>query len=609
MGAGTAAPGPLAVGGGVSGSIVSVAYPNDTLAFAQGYFPQVMGVRSISSADGDNNNTYSLQLNTNTFSTAACNGAADPANCSGWQQFLYQNDTGNVHMEYWLVHYGNACDTNNGWIQSGDSCYKDSAYAYVGAQPISNLSTLEVTGTAFSSQDTVYFYYLKSGLWNIKSVSQNSVLGLAQGWKFAEYNIFADGWPDNTATFNPGSSIVVAMDAWAIGPGQLPPPQSTVDPTICVSGHSITAEWNSLDLVGGCCPYPDINGYWFFESNNGATNRPLCLPAKPTTQASIVNIDNGGAPPALSVEWQNGGGEATAVFMAATSTGAPAPVDGTVYFQDSDHSKQGQESSTFGQGTQIGTSGWYCVYNGPGNGQGGGKVTIDGLQPGTTYRVMAVTYNTTVAAYDGSPIAADPAYLTTTTSNNPTNRSTLRPAPDLTVSAQASFEYYNTEWGKEPAMKLTWQALSGSADGVIVVVGEGQTQLPPLVNGIQVSCPNTQDWNFGAKVGSSGWRCIYRMNASNAGSLDIYGLLLGHRYWAVIVPYNELATGGPTYSPTPANAGCLAPVPVRALGKSFQVALAILLWAVYLFRTSRRKGALTGHERSRIGATRKGWSG
>ena len=172
MGAGTAAPGPLAVGGGVSGSIVSVAYPNDTLAFAQGYFPQVMGVRSISSADGDNNNTYSLQLNTNTFSTAACNGAADPANCSGWQQFLYQNDTGNVHMEYWLVHYGNACDTNNGWIQSGDSCYKDSAYAYVGAQPISNLSTLEVTGTAFSSQDTVYFIYEGSeGLFHIVSVT------------------------------------------------------------------------------------------------------------------------------------------------------------------------------------------------------------------------------------------------------------------------------------------------------------------------------------------------------------------------------------------------------------------------------------------------------
>jgi hypothetical protein len=493
------------------------------------------------------------------------------------------------------MHWGKACDTSNGWTQVGDNCVKYVDSPHVDVQPISNLSTLEVDGAASSSQDTVYFSYLGSdGLSHIESVSQDSVLGLAQGWKFAEYNIFAEGGDDCLATLNPGSSIVVAMDAWAIGPGQLPPPASRVDPTICVSGHSITAEWNSLSLLGPCCFDPVTYGYWFYESNTDGTNRPLCLAAKPTTQASIINVDNGGAPPALSVEWQNGGGEATAVFMAATSTGAPAPVDGTVYFQDSDHSKQGWQSSTFGQGTQIGTSGWYCVYNGPGNGQGGGKVTIDGLQPGTTYRVMAVTYNTTVAAYDGSRIAADPAYLTTATSNNPANRLMLRPAPDLTVSAQASFEYYSTEWGKEPAMKLTWQALSGSADGVIVVVGEGQTQLPPLVNGIQVSCPNTQDWNFGAKVGNSGWRCIYRMNASNAGSLDIYGLLLGHRYWAVIVPYNELATGEPTYSPTPANAGCLAPLPVPALGRSFQVALPILLWAVYLLRTSRRKGALTG---------------
>jgi hypothetical protein len=222
MGAGTASPGPLLVGGGVSGFVVSVAYPDDTLAFAQGYFPQVSGVTSISSFQGDNNNTYSLQLNTNTFSTAACNGAADPANCAGWQQFVYSNDTGAVFMEYWLVGWGSACDISNGWHQWGDSCVKDSAYEYVGAQPVSNLSTLTVTGTASSSQDTVYFYYLKSGNWYIKTVSQDSVLGLAQGWKYAEYNIFGV-YNYATATFNPGSSIVVAMDAWAIAPGQLTP--------------------------------------------------------------------------------------------------------------------------------------------------------------------------------------------------------------------------------------------------------------------------------------------------------------------------------------------------------------------------------------------------
>ena len=373
MGAGTAAPGPLAVGGGVSGFVVSVAYPNDTLAFAQGFFPQVMGVTSISSSAGDNNNTYSLQLNTNTFSTAACNGTADLANCSGWQQFTYQNlqDHGEVRMWYFLLHWGKACDTSHGWIQyEADSCYQYTDAISVDAQPISNLSTLEVTGTASSSQDTVYFYYLASGVWTIKSVSKNSVLGLAQGWKFAEYNIFGIGGSYNTATLNPGSSIVVAMDAWAFPPGG-GLGQSPADPTICVSGAAPTAEWNSLNLFGGCCPYPDINGYWFFESNTGAANRPACPtdPAKPTVQASISPLQAWPAP--LSLIWTDGDGEATAVFMAATSTGAPAPVDETVYFQDqNDHSNQGWQDSTFGQGDQIGTSGWYCVYNGPVSGRG-----------------------------------------------------------------------------------------------------------------------------------------------------------------------------------------------------------------------------------------------
>src|SRR6266568_2762496 len=33
--------------------------------------------------------TYSLQLNSEYFDTPACAGAANPANCKGWQQFIY----------------------------------------------------------------------------------------------------------------------------------------------------------------------------------------------------------------------------------------------------------------------------------------------------------------------------------------------------------------------------------------------------------------------------------------------------------------------------------------------------------------------------------------
>lgn len=97
VGVGTGAPGPSTVGYG-TGFLLSVADPNDTFSWVEGYFPQVGGVTSISSYPGDDN-MYSLQLNTNTFTTAACNGAADPANCSGWQQFIYSNH-GYAFMQY-----------------------------------------------------------------------------------------------------------------------------------------------------------------------------------------------------------------------------------------------------------------------------------------------------------------------------------------------------------------------------------------------------------------------------------------------------------------------------------------------------------------------------
>jgi hypothetical protein len=317
--------------------------------------------------------------------------------------------------------------------------------ATVGPQPISNLSTMEVAGTASLSQDTVYFSYLDSGVSKIKANSQDSLLGLAQGWKYAEYNIFGIGGAASVATFNPGSSIVVAMNAWAFPPGGgIGQPPSPIHPTMCVSGAAPTAEWNSLNLFGGCCPYP-VNGFWFFESNTDATNRPPagslnpigssccgndnCLsgicsngicsvpPTTPTRQASSLLF----MPPyeyspgmlETAVGWQNGDGEATAVFVAAvTSSGSNPPpplVDVTIYLQNViSPSDQGVDLSTFGQGSQIGNTGWYCVYNGTGT-----YVTLLGLESAVSYVVMAVTYN-------GYSVGV-PVYLTSMAQNNPQN--------------------------------------------------------------------------------------------------------------------------------------------------------------------------------------------
>jgi hypothetical protein len=61
-----------------------------SLSSAEGSFDLVSGVTSETGNGGAANN-YSLQVNSNTFTTTTCNGATNPAVCRGWQQFVYSN--------------------------------------------------------------------------------------------------------------------------------------------------------------------------------------------------------------------------------------------------------------------------------------------------------------------------------------------------------------------------------------------------------------------------------------------------------------------------------------------------------------------------------------
>ena len=51
-------------------------------------------------------NSFTLQLNSEFFSNSpACSGSADPSNCEGWQQFIYEmiRPTTSVFMQYWRL--------------------------------------------------------------------------------------------------------------------------------------------------------------------------------------------------------------------------------------------------------------------------------------------------------------------------------------------------------------------------------------------------------------------------------------------------------------------------------------------------------------------------
>ena len=273
----------------------------------------------------------------------------------------------------------------------------------------------------------------------------------------------------------------------------------------------------------------------------------VCIPAKPTVQASISYLYGNGSPPTITLGWRNGDGEATAVFMAATSTGAPASVDGTVYLQNAaDPSKQGWENSTFGQGTQIGTSGWYCVYNGLGSGLGGGGVQIDGLQSGMIYRVMVVSYN----GYSGGV----PAYLTATTSNNPANY--IRQASNVTATSCAS--------ANGSCMTLGWQNGNGNATAVFMAKdGTGNPLTGGLVwDGYQYTdtmyhAPGSQSSIFGqgTQLPSGNWYCVYNGAATSA---TVSGLQPGATYRVAAVSYTG-AWNNPTFLQNPSDGWIVNP--------------------------------------------------
>ncbi len=140
---------------------------------------------------------------------------------------------------------------------------------------------------------------------------------------------------------------------------------------------------------------------YFATGSDGSGGAMVQMLNTPEVQARNVNAVNT-TDEATTLSWTNGSGLSRLVFMAAAGTGTPAPVNGTNY----------TANSSFGSGTQIGGSGWYCVYNGTST-----TVAVTGLSAQTTYRVMVVENN-------GSNF-----YQTATATNNPFNITTTAALP------------------------------------------------------------------------------------------------------------------------------------------------------------------------------------
>jgi hypothetical protein len=248
------APQPYTAGGGrdfqaeVTGRITAAAGSFDT-------------VRGVTSATGPDNaaDSYSLQLNTNNFRTSLCDGAAHPADCLGWQQFVFDS-RGELFMQYWLLGYVNNCPEDWSVLAMPD-CYTSSWGVQVPAQSIGNLAQLRLEGVATEDGYDVIRLYTPDEIYT--APGDRNIFNLAQrGWTQAEFNVLGPG-DSSAVNFNAGSMMAVRID---VNGG------SREAPT-CRAGGT-TAETNNLNLVPPCCAYGgDSPAIVFWQSNNpGATS-------------------------------------------------------------------------------------------------------------------------------------------------------------------------------------------------------------------------------------------------------------------------------------------------------------------------------------------------
>ena len=145
---------------------------------------------------------------------------------------------------------------------------------------------------------------------------------------------------------------------------------------------------------------------------------------KPTTQVTGATSTISSVSNAISWTRPNTGNDnqGCIVFVGPDSNAFIPPTDGVSY----------TASTTFGTGTQIGTSGYFCVYNGTGT----SVASIASLTAGTNYSVYVLEYN-------GIKGQSDENYLCTVLNATPTSLSNFTTVPSV-ASVSQSFSVSGT---------------------------------------------------------------------------------------------------------------------------------------------------------------------
>jgi hypothetical protein len=126
--------------------------------------------------------------------------------------------------------------------------------------------------------------------------------------------------------------------------------------------------------------YNGLTGSQKYQSATAANNpvnftAPLVAPSAPWSELQVRRVSSS----EISYEFVQGNGTRRAVFIKQGNNGVPPLVDNTTY----------AANQSFGSGSQVGSSGWYCVFNAASP----LLQTITGLSGDTDYIMFIADYN------------------------------------------------------------------------------------------------------------------------------------------------------------------------------------------------------------------------
>lgn len=231
-----------------NGNDVAAQAPSGVISAATGSFDSLTNVTGESGPIGNTGtshaDTYTLQVNTDFFSTTACAASPNTTGCRGWEQFVFENNPSDhrAFIQYWLIDYDATCPANfqpfpvAGGHTDCVQLSNLSGAVPTTAVPVTNLGQVTLTGVATTGADSVT---VTIGGTAFSRAGDNSV-NASSGWRTAEFNILGDGGNaagGGTATFNTGAAIVTRTRITHSGQG----------PPNCVA-NGFTGELNNLSF-------------------------------------------------------------------------------------------------------------------------------------------------------------------------------------------------------------------------------------------------------------------------------------------------------------------------------------------------------------------------